>query len=86
MRRLIEIATELVQETFHPQGLNTGLNQGRAAGAGVPEHLHAHIVPRWSADTNFMTVVGAVRVAPMSLDSVAAEYRETLKKLGKLKG
>lgn len=82
--RLIEIGTELVEETFHPQGINTGINQGRAAGAGLPGHLHAHIVPRWNADTNFMNVVGQIRVAPMALESVAADYRNTVENLGKI--
>lgn len=80
--RLIELATDLVERTFHPQGINMGINQGRAAGAGVPGHLHAHIVPRWAADTNFITVVGQIRVMPDSLESVASRYRETLEKMG----
>ncbi len=78
--RLIELGIELIERTFHPQGINTGINQGRAAGAGVPEHLHAHLVPRWHADTNFMSVVGQIRVIPDSLEGVAVQYREELKK------
>jgi ATP adenylyltransferase len=73
--KLIERATELIEKTFHPQGINMGINQGRAAGAGLPDHLHAHLVPRWHADTNFITVVGEIRVVPDSLESVAAAYR-----------
>ena len=72
---LLEIGIELMQKTMHPQGINTGINEGRAAGAGVPEHLHAHIVPRWSGDTNFITVVGQVRVIPDALEEMAARYR-----------
>ncbi len=79
--RLIEVATQLLEETLHPQGINTGINQGRAAGAGVPEHLHAHLVPRWSADTNFITVVGQIRVIPESLQAMTTQFRETAKKL-----
>ncbi len=75
---LIELGTELVERTFHPQGINTGINQGRAAGAGVPDHLHAHLVPRWHADTNFITVVSQLRVVPDSLESVARQYRSTV--------
>ncbi len=74
---LIELGTDLIERTFRPQGINTGINQGRAAGAGVPDHLHAHLVPRWHADTNFMSVVGQIRVIPDSLEAVAAQYRQT---------
>ena len=77
---LIELGTDLIERTFHPQGINTGINQGRAAGAGVPEHLHAHLVPRWHADTNFMSVVGQIRVVPDSLEGVARQYREEMGK------
>lgn len=72
---LTELATELVQRTLEPQGINIGINQGRAAGAGVPQHLHVHLVPRWSGDVNFITIVGQVRVIPSSLEAMAARYR-----------
>lgn len=72
---LIEIAADLMQRTLEPQGINIGINQGRAAGAGVPQHLHAHLVPRWGGDANFMTVVGEVRVIPASLDAMWSRYR-----------
>ncbi len=73
--RLIEVAAELMQRALEPQGLNIGINQGKAAGAGVPQHLHAHLVPRWSGDVNFMAVVGNVRVIPSSLEAMAERYR-----------
>lgn len=72
---LVERATDLLQRTLQPQGINTGINQGRAAGAGVPQHLHVHLVPRWGGDVNFMTAVGAVRVIPSSLEAMAARFR-----------
>ncbi len=68
--RLTEIAVEIVQHALQPQGVNVGLNEGKAAGAGLPEHLHAHIVPRWAGDTNFITVTGQVRVIPSALEQM----------------
>lgn len=72
---LVEVATDLMQRTLQPQGINIGINQGRAAGAGVPQHLHVHLVPRWGGDVNFMAVVGEVRVIPGSLERMAEKYR-----------
>lgn len=73
--RLVEQATELIEHTLRPQGINTGINQGRAAGAGLPDHLHAHLIPRWHGDTNFITVVGQVRVIPQALEETARRFR-----------
>ena len=72
---LVDRAVDLAHRTLHPQGVNIGVNEGRAAGAGVPHHLHAHVVPRWSGDTNFMSVVGDLRVIPDSLEAMARRYR-----------
>ncbi|MBL0871060.1 MAG: HIT domain-containing protein [Phycisphaerales bacterium] len=74
---LADLATDLVERTLECQGVNVGLNQGRAAGAGVPGHLHVHAVPRWGGDSNFISVVGRVRVIPSSLSAMAQRLRTT---------
>ncbi len=71
---LIESAAEMMRSSLHPQGVNIGINEGRAAGAGLPEHLHAHLVPRWNGDTNFITAIGEVRVIPASLETMWEMY------------
>jgi ATP adenylyltransferase len=73
--RLVDLAIDLMERTLNPQGINIGINQGEAAGAGVPGHFHAHLVPRWNGDTNFMAAVGAIRVIPDSLEKMADAYR-----------
>ena len=62
-------------EAFNPHGMNMGINLGKPAGAGVLDHVHMHIVPRWNGDTNFMTVVGDTRVLPEELHVTAAKLR-----------
>jgi ATP adenylyltransferase len=66
--RLVQRALAALRAVYRPDGFNLGANLGRVAGAGVEGHLHLHVVPRWSGDTNFMPVVGGVKVMPESLE------------------
>jgi ATP adenylyltransferase len=65
----------VLNEAYEPHGLNVGVNLGKSAGAGVQDHVHIHVVPRWSGDTNFMTVVGDMRVLPEDLGASASRLR-----------
>lgn len=73
---LVDRAVGLVEEALNPQGVNIGVNQGQAAGAGVPTHLHVHVIPRWMGDVNFIDTVGKIRVIPSALDEMATRFRE----------
>ena len=75
---LTRLALCLLEAAFHPDGFNLGVNMGRVAGAGIADHLHWHIVPRWNGDTNFMPVLADVRVIPQSLQITYERLRAAL--------
>jgi ATP adenylyltransferase len=79
LARRAEIA---IGEVYAPHGLNMGINLGKPAGAGILDHLHLHVVPRWNGDTNFMTVVGETRVLPEELSVSAERLRPIFERLG----
>jgi ATP adenylyltransferase len=72
----IRDAKRVLQDLLHAQGFNIGMNLGHCAGAGLPGHIHWHVVPRWKGDTNFMAVTGGVRVIPQALQAVDEQFRK----------
>jgi len=82
MTETIRDAVAVLRRTINPQGFNIGYNIGQCAGAGLPGHLHAHIVPRWSGDTNFMAVLGDVRMIPDALDALWGELETSAAAMG----
>ena len=86
LMRLTRHAEIALTEAYAPQGINVGMNLGRPAGAGIVDHLHVHLVPRWTGDTNFMSVVGNVRVLPEELGETAKRLRPIFERLAKEDG
>jgi ATP adenylyltransferase len=80
MMKLIRESCAALDEAFSPHAYNVGMNAGRRAGAGVPEHIHMHIVPRWDGDTNFMAVFADVKVVSQSLEETQAILSEIFSK------
>ena len=76
MMELVSRVLVVLQQAYHPQGFNVGINIGTAAGAGIADHIHMHIVPRWSGDTNFMSSVGSTRILPEVLDDTYQRVKE----------
>ncbi len=73
LQKQTKAAIKLLKRAVSAQGINVGINLGRCAGAGVPGHLHQHIVPRWAGDTNFMSVIGEVRIVPQAIGQLYEE-------------
>lgn len=77
MIKMTQLSEQVLNQVYTPDGMNVGMNLGEAAGAGVADHLHIHIVPRWNGDTNFISTLGKTRVIPEKME-------ETYKKLKKV--
>ena len=77
---LLDTTVRVIKEAMNPGGFNIGMNIGSAAGAGIEEHIHVHVIPRWEGDTNFMSVVTNVRVIPEAIQKTAANLTPLFKK------
>ena len=86
LMRLTRHAEIALTDAYAPHGINIGINLGKPAGAGVLDHLHVHLVPRWNGDTNFMTAIGNTRVLPEDLKSSAAKLRPIFERLANEEG
>jgi ATP adenylyltransferase len=80
LMRALRKTVDVLRDTMNPEGFNVGANVGRAAGAGIPDHVHFHVVPRWNGDTNFMPVIDDVKVIGEALTATAAKVREAFAK------
>ncbi len=73
---IVTKSTQAIAETLNPGGFNIGINMGKVAGAGVVDHIHTHVVPRWKGDTNFMPIISNTKVLPQALDSTYQKLKE----------
>ena len=80
MMHFVRQAETVLQVIYRPQGLNLGMNLGEAAGAGIEQHIHMHVLPRWSGDANFMTSIGDTRIIPEALEDTYSKLRGAFSK------
>ncbi|MFN0278246.1 MAG: HIT family protein [Pyrinomonadaceae bacterium] len=78
MMELMKAAQTALTEAYQPDGFNMGMNLGKQSGAGVAEHLHMHVLPRWSGDVNFMTAIGQTRTMPESLETTYKKLKDKI--------
>lgn len=81
MMTLMQELEGILREVYHPDGLNLGMNLGKAAGAGVAGHIHMHVLPRWVGDVNFLSVIGETRVVPESLETTYQKIKAKFENL-----
>ncbi len=81
LMRLVRLSLKLLRRALSPDGFNIGVNLGRVAGAGIEDHVHIHVVPRWNGDTNFMPVIAGVKVIPQDVRDTYRELRRVLKEI-----
>lgn len=74
--QLTRRAEQVLEGTYHPDGLNLGMNLGEAAGAGIDQHIHMHVLPRWNGDANFMTAIADTRIIPEALEDTYSKLRD----------
>ena len=79
--RLTRTAAAAIRKAFKPEGLNVGMNLGRPAGAGIKDHLHTHLVPRWAGDSNFMPVIGETRINSIDIEETYEALLEAFKRI-----
>ena len=84
LMRFTRLAEMALNEAYSPHGINVGMNLGRAAGAGVADHLHVHLVPRWTGDTNFISVIGETRVLPEDLTGTKRRLQPIFERLNEV--